>query len=202
MKYLVEVISKNGDSKVIEINQSGRVKVRANDKIKILVDKVMDNFIALKSGNNLEIILENNEALILTGFYSYKNAISVEFTDASGKTLLLSSLDDTIFDLENGSFLVYLQGDQSELITISKDNAALESVVSSSTYKDYEVLSQAPDDVSGFSSVAIAGIAGFIGLVAVGDGSSSPPPSASNSAQTGQFIDSAVIGIAYEITTT
>ncbi|MFT5224334.1 MAG: hypothetical protein ACI8XX_000076, partial [Polaribacter sp.] len=203
MKYLIEVISKNGDWKFVEIDQSGRVnvKVKANDKIKILLDKGMDNYIALKSGDNLEIILENKEALILTGFYSYKNAISVEFTDASGKTLLLSSLNDTLFDLENGSFLVYLQGDQSELITISKDNTALESVVSATSYKDYEVLSQAPDADSGFSTGAIAGIAGgvgLIGLAAAGGGSSSSLVS-STSALTGKFIDSAVGGIDYYI---
>ena len=40
--------------------------------------------IAIKNGNNLEIILENGDVLTFTNFYNYKNATSIEFVDGDG----------------------------------------------------------------------------------------------------------------------
>jgi len=74
MKYSIKVISKNGQSKIIEINGSGKLAVKESDKIQILENdsagilslfgsksENTSNLIALKKGKDLEVLLENGD---------------------------------------------------------------------------------------------------------------------------------------------
>ena len=85
MNYSIKVISNNSQENITEINGSGKITVHSADKIQILSNdsgilsffgsktKDIENLIAIKNGNNLEIILENGDVITFTNFYNYKN---------------------------------------------------------------------------------------------------------------------------------
>lgn len=128
MSYSIKVVNKNNQENITEINGSGKISVHSADKIQILSNdsgilsffgsksKDIENLIAIKNGNNLVIMLENGDVITLANFYNYKNATSVEFVDGDGQVHTLLSTDSSSIDMGNGSFLVYTQGDHSNLI--------------------------------------------------------------------------------------
>ena len=129
MNYSIKVISKNSQENITEINGSGKVAVHSADKIQILANndsgilslfgsksQNTENLIAVKSGNNLEIILENGDVLTFVNFYNFKNATSIEFVDGDDKIHTLLSTDSTMADMGEDSFLVYTQGSESTLL--------------------------------------------------------------------------------------
>ena len=203
MNHSIKVISKNSQENIIEINGSGKVAVHSADKIQILANndsgilslfgsksQNTENLIAVKSGNNLEIILENGDVLTFVNFYNFKNATSIEFVDGDDKIHTLLSTDSTMADMGEDSFLVYTQGSESTLLSMSASNTSLSSALST----QFNIDTSSDDSSGGY---------GYIGLLALGaaagGGGGGSSSSSSSSSSTGYFVDSAVGGIDYYI---
>ena len=168
MNYSIKVVSKNNQENITEINGSSKIAVHSADKIQILANdsggilsffgsksQNTENLIAIKNGKNLEIILENGDVLTFTDFYNYKNATSIEFVDGDDKVHTLLSTDSTVADMGDGSFLVYTQGDESTLLSMSASNSSLSSALSSK----FNIDTSSDDSSGGY---------GYIGLLALG----------------------------------
>ena len=169
MNYSIKVVSKNSQENITEINGSGKVAVHSADKIQILANndsgilslfgsksQNTENLIAVKSGNNLEIILENGDVLTFVNFYNFKNATSIEFVDGDGKVHTLLSTDSSMIDMGNGSFLVHTQGEHSTLLSMSSDNSALHSTLENNYVAD----SSGGYGYAGLGLLALAGAGG------------------------------------------
>jgi VCBS repeat-containing protein len=204
MNYSIKVTTKDNEVKTIEINGSSKVAVHSADKIQILGNESgvlsffgsksqnIENLIAVKNGNNLEIILENGDILTFTNFYSFKNATSIEFVDGDDNVHTLLSTDSTMADMGGDSFLVYTQGSESTLLSMSASNTSLSSALSNKFNTD-----TSPDDsFGGYGQI------GLLALGAAAGGSANSGGGFSLSSLTAIFRDSTVIGISYEITTT
>ncbi|MCK5111890.1 MAG: hypothetical protein KAQ94_10255, partial [Arcobacteraceae bacterium] len=217
MNQSVIVIAENGVKQVISIDNLSKVVAASGDKFKIIKkingeDQNINNFIAIKEGSDLEITFANGETLSLESFYSYNN-IEIEFTVSDNSVYTLSSASDFGFDLEDGSTLVYAQGDQSVLMGLARGNDSLEIALTeqfgianakhfadASAAGSIKLIPEATVATEAGMSTATMVTAGVV-VVAVAAGGSSAAGAISSGASllTGYFIDSAVSGVDYYI---
>ena len=201
----IQIINKQGVLRTLEVPVSKKIDIKSGDKIQISASDngifdfsvlTIANLIVLKSGKNLELFFENGDVLTLTNFYNYKNATTLEFINIDNEvqsissTDEISSTDDLTVSLGGSSYLVYSQGDQSILLSMSEGNSVLQTSLSDS----FEASSD--DDSSSLGMVIAAGA----GIAAIGVGLSSSSSSSSDSTSdtlTGKLIDSVVANVDY-----
>ena len=124
MNYSIKIVTKENKENTSEINGSGKVLVRGGDKVQIVSDgvgvfslagsnpKSIGNLIAIKKGNDLQIMLENGDIITLTNFYAYEDTASIQVVDANGDDQTLLSSDTPLTEMADGSFLAYAQGEE------------------------------------------------------------------------------------------
>ncbi|MGY9053590.1 MAG: hypothetical protein ACKVH9_08545, partial [Rhodobacterales bacterium] len=211
MNYSIKIVSKANKENTKEINGTGKVQIHSGDKIQILSDGAgvfsvvgnksnnTGNLIAVKKGNDLQIMLENGDIITLTNFYAYENSATIQVVDANGEEQTLLSSDTPVVEIADGSFIAYTQGEESALLLMSAENVSLNSALSS----QFDM-----DAGSSIASSASAGLGNYgilvLGGVAAASGSSSAAAAGSSSAATsvtltGKFVDAAVGGIDYYI---
>ena len=117
MSYIIRVVSKAAKESTSEVSGSGKFLVQSGDKIQILSDgagifsfagsssKGIKNLIAVKKGNDLQIMLENGDIITLTNFYAFKDVASIQVADANGEDQILLSSDTPVTQMADGSFL-------------------------------------------------------------------------------------------------
>ena len=198
------VIVNNGIKTIVDIEKISEYLVKAGDKLKIVKNingenQEIDNFVAIKNGQALEIRFENGETLSLNNFYSFNDS-EIEFSPSDGSTYTLSSMSEFGFELSDHSSLVYAQGKESILFDIAKGNESLQtalfdqiSIANAETVADAaagatgaDAAAGATGAAAGLSTAAMVGIGAVVvgGAIALGGGSSGGGSSAPAAAPT------------------
>ncbi len=209
-KIQVVITGKDGITKVVNINELTEIMAYSGDKFQILntingENQIVDNFIFVKNGENLDLSFVNGESLTFENFYSYSN-VEISFESTADSIYTLSSSSSLGHELANGNTLVYAQGNEELLLNMANGNESLQAALS-------DQIAVANAEQSAFAGLAAGAAAGTGastaalvggGLAATGvaiaaGGSSSSSDGSSSSGLLGKFVDSAVGGIDYYI---
>ena len=209
MTYSVKVINKAKQENIIEVNGPARIIVYPGDNFDLLSNasgiasfyggksKLAENLIAIKKGENLDVILESGDIITFERFYNFNNLASVEFVNDEGQVQTLLSTDSPTVEISYETFLVYSQGELPELLSISGGNPSLNSVLTSNF--DNTILTGESAEISyaymGLGVLGALGIAGGGG----GGGGSSPINPVVAKPLPAQLVDAIVIGVDYYI---
>jgi hypothetical protein len=224
VKNLIIKTDASGKVNKSELNALDNIIVKAGDQIKFSKlffgeEKNINNLIVLKKGEDLEILFENGQVLTLEAFYSFNN-VELEFTVSDNSVYTLSSLSDGGVFVSEVVQLVYAQGDQSVLMSLS-DDSALHAVLSNQIQMAHSDHFAAVETAGATGAeAAAAGGAGAIGGIstaalvvgglvvagaAIAASNSSSSSSTTDTSSTGSssttstayFVDSAVSGVTY-----
>ena len=112
----LKFIGKDGIDKSININELTKIKANSGDKFQVIKTKkgenqIVDNFIAMKDADTLELMFASGESLCIKNFYTYNN-VEIKFTvsDSYNSIYTLSSQSTGEKEVADGTTIVYVRG--------------------------------------------------------------------------------------------
>ena len=131
----VQVVGSKGSLQVVKTGEIVTIKTQAGEKYRIIKkqgaeEHTVDNVVATRSGDNLELQYVDGTHVTLTGFYQAQEA-SLELPANDGGVHAVTQ-SDYVTSADNGNF-VYAHGNRDTLMSMTQENHPLQMAVAEHT---------------------------------------------------------------------
>ena len=164
---VVQVVGSKGSVQVVKTGEIATIKTQAGEKYRIIKkqgaeEQTVDNVVATKSGDNLELQYADGTHVTLTGFYQAQGAsLELPANDAGVHAVTQS---DYAASADNGNF-VYAHGNRDTLMSMTQENHPLQMAVA-----EHTSVSNLPHYAQAATGVASDAAAAGSGAVGAGGG--------------------------------